>query len=233
MPETETFDVSRFDALEAEDLDPNDRYLLRTSRDLDEYRKFFGEDIAVEPGLVLDVGAGNSPFATEVRESPDHAGRVIRADLSYAFHMPEDPVDAVAADVRQLPFEDDTFEQVVSSHCLMHFDWESAASAIGEMLRVTKPDGTIGIFPGHERWSQRVPEPAELHQVGWSRLFGSHTVAIAKTEAYLALAGSERRSLHYRLAQHVSSGPLGAAVSRRVQRAVVKHDQRKLARRTT
>ena len=83
-------------------------------------------------GLVLDVGAGTSRF---VQDRFSTESELIRVDLSR-----NDPVNVVCS-VTSLPFRNGAFELVLAFRILQHVRRER--EALEEILRVTKPGGTI------------------------------------------------------------------------------------------
>ncbi len=102
----------------------------------------------IVPGdCVLEVGATNTDVMSHVRQkggiytgidiNPVAIGRVKKEEPNENF---------VVADVRHLPFENDSFDKVVSIHTLEHVRYLSEAFA--ELYRVTKKGGqNIHIFP--------------------------------------------------------------------------------------
>jgi ubiquinone/menaquinone biosynthesis C-methylase UbiE len=88
-----------------------------------------------------------------------------RNGLSCAEDLTKDPVATTAdtnrgiqlvrADVRELPFSDNTFDLVVSTLSIHH--WRDPASGIRECLRVTAPGGRCWIY------DLRTDVPAEAH----------------------------------------------------------------------
>jgi len=51
----------------------------------------------------------------------------------------------IIADARSLPFHDDVFDLVFSSHCIEHISHREVRSALSEWVRVLRPTGTIEI----------------------------------------------------------------------------------------
>lgn len=49
-------------------------------------------------------------------------------------------------DARQLPFDDNTFDIVYSSHCIEHIPWQQLEATISEWVRVLKPGGQIELW---------------------------------------------------------------------------------------
>ena len=69
----------------------------------------------------------------------------------------------VHADAHDLPFEDNTFDWVLSSHTIEHLTDQE--TAIGEMVRVTRVGGLIGAILPDVRWTGgRDPD----HKREWS-----------------------------------------------------------------
>src|SRR5262245_7350366 len=103
---------------------------------------------ALEPGQrVLDVGCGTGVLARAVAERVGAEGRVVGLD-------PNEQMPAVARGkstsvtwqlgrAESLPFDDASFDAVVSQFALMFF--ESKPKAIAEMLRVLRPRGRLAI----------------------------------------------------------------------------------------
>jgi ubiquinone/menaquinone biosynthesis C-methylase UbiE len=83
-------------------------------------------------GFVLDVGAGTSRF---VQDRFSTESELIRVDLSR-----NDPINVVCS-VTSLPFRNGAFELVLAFRVLQHVSREK--EALEEILRVTKPGGTI------------------------------------------------------------------------------------------
>jgi len=62
---------------------------------------------------------------------------------------PEQKKDAVTGFVQYLPFKENSFDETISLYCLYHVK-TGLNKAIGEMIRVTKPDGKIRIYPVYD-----------------------------------------------------------------------------------
>jgi len=78
---------------------------------------------------VLEIGCG------EQKEFKDSIGLDIRRTIR---------VDVIA-DARSLPFKDNCFDHVYSSHTLEHFSHREARSVLQEWIRVIRNDGDIEI----------------------------------------------------------------------------------------
>ena len=78
---------------------------------------------------ILDIGCGANKIAEEA------IGVDIRRTKA---------VDIIA-DARQLPFKDEVFDHVYSSHLIEHFSHREVKNVLKEWFRVLKKDGTIEI----------------------------------------------------------------------------------------
>lgn len=122
----------------------------RTNHSHSLYLGAFGE--FGSSGTILDVGAGDSEFASIQRKL---GSRVIALDPQYAIDPPLDPIDAVIGDARSLPFSDHVFDRTVSAFMVRQLPHGEGwiAKSIEEMVRVTKPgvpedgSGVVSIFP--------------------------------------------------------------------------------------
>jgi len=106
---------------------------------------------APEGGAVLDVGTGPGVLLVELaRRRPDL--RLTGVDLSpdmiaaarrnlAAFG---DRATARTGDVTDLPFEDGSFDLIVSSLSLHH--WDEPAAAVPELARLLRPGGRLHIY---------------------------------------------------------------------------------------
>lgn len=92
-------------------------------------------------GSLLDVGCGPRPCILRsgllgIDVNPN-AARAYRRFGS-----------ALAADASALPFENARFDGVVSCGLLHHLSDDKARLALGEMLRVARPGGTVAVLDG-------------------------------------------------------------------------------------
>ncbi len=78
--------------------------------------------------LVLDIGCGNNKKENSVG-----------CDC-----LKSDSVD-ILADARSLPFQDEVFDHVYSSHVIEHFSHREVKDIMAEWVRVLKKDGVIEI----------------------------------------------------------------------------------------
>jgi ubiquinone/menaquinone biosynthesis C-methylase UbiE len=114
------------------------------------YRRL-ADDIAAEApdgAAVLDVGTGPGVLLVELaRRRPDLrlTGVDLSADMiAAAGRNLGDRAEVRAADVTDLPFSDGSFDLVVSSLSLHH--WDHPAQAVPELARVLRPGGRVLIY---------------------------------------------------------------------------------------
>lgn len=149
-------------------------------------------------GTVLEIGAGtgaNLPHYPEavtrlVLAEPDPGMRRRLEQKLTAWGRPAEVVDAAA---ERLPFDDDTFDAVVSTLVLCSV--ADQRGVLAELRRVLKPEGELVLIehvradarPDRERWQRRI-EPI------WKRLAGNCHLTRDTAQA-LADAGFDTTTL--------------------------------------
>ncbi len=114
--------------------------VLRTGRmTIERHEAYFGP--IPSGSRVLDIGAGDSPITAQLNMSGIEA---IACDPQYHNHPPANQ-RAVAAFGQNLPFGNDSFDEVYASFVLMHAP--DPVAMLEEMIRVTQPGGRICIVP--------------------------------------------------------------------------------------
>jgi SAM-dependent methyltransferase len=147
---------------------------------------------------VLDVGTGAGVIAASLAEIVGERGEVHSVDVvdvrvatdGYEFHR---------ADGVELPFPDDTFDVVISNHCIEHTGGRAEQELhVRELGRVLRPDGT-GYLAVPNRWGPLEPH-FKLPGLSWLPTIGlqSRYVRVARRgERYdcRLLSRAEVRSL--------------------------------------
>jgi ubiquinone/menaquinone biosynthesis C-methylase UbiE len=93
---------------------------------------------------ILDAGCGTGVFTLDVLSAGAH---IVGLELSLPMllragkKLEKYPFQKVQGDMRELPFADDVFDKTVSVTALEFI--EDANCAVGELFRVTKPEGYI------------------------------------------------------------------------------------------
>jgi ubiquinone/menaquinone biosynthesis C-methylase UbiE len=129
-------------------------YNFLASKVLRGFYRRLAQDIAQaapQNAAVLDVGTGPGVLLAELaRLRPDlkltgidlSPDMIAAADRNLAPY--EDRASAQVGDVTQLPFADRSFELIVSSLSLHH--WDDPDAAVMELARVLRPGGRINIY---------------------------------------------------------------------------------------
>lgn len=119
-----------------------DRFMGRFSRPL---AVEFADWVALAPGArVLDVGCGPGALlaALAARTAPDQLAGVDPSESFLTAARTRFPwADLRHAAAEDLPFDDDTFDATLAQ-LVVHF-MTDAATGIAEMVRVTRPGGTV------------------------------------------------------------------------------------------
>lgn len=100
----------------------------------------------LRPGdRVLEIGCGNGNLLGPLAGTCRAVGVDLTTEMLRVARARHAAIDMLArADATGLPFRDDSFDVVYTSRCLINvLDRRKQASALGEILRVVKPGGTV------------------------------------------------------------------------------------------
>lgn len=138
----ETLDARYFRAL--------DRFDIRFARTMWVYDN-------VRPGsTVLDLGCGAGMLALLKRKGVTLAGVDLSVECAHAARRNGYDL-TFSAQLTRLPFEDATFDYVVSLDVLGHIDFDDKDQVLGEIKRVLRPDGVT--MHGIESIDREVQKP--------------------------------------------------------------------------
>lgn len=116
------------------------------------------------PKKIVDLGCG--PLEDSYRTSE---GEVLRVDIR------EDVNPDYRCDLRNLPFANEHFDVVFSSHVLEHFPKQEVFKVVDEMIRILKPDGEIRLVLPNLEWAARHILNQEIDVDVMNVLYGAQT----------------------------------------------------------
>ena len=108
------------------------------------------KDITLEDKKVLEVGCGTGRISNEIVDRKANLtvldiGKNLVRQVSEKYGC-----DGTVGDACDLPFEDHSFDIVISSECIEHTP--NPMKAVSEMCRVCKPGGTVCITSPNKLW---------------------------------------------------------------------------------
>jgi len=92
---------------------------------------------------ILEIGAGSAPHYNYIKHDYNEYHIVDTSDFAKDFHKNNDKVKFLSYDGKVLPYENQTFDRIIISHCLEHI--LSPENFIKEMMRTLKPGGVLSI----------------------------------------------------------------------------------------
>ena len=92
---------------------------------------------------VLEIGAGSTPHYHFIKHTYDEYHVVETSEYVIDYHKENNKVHLLKYDGKKLPYEDDTFNRIIISHCLEHI--LSPEDFLNEMMRVLKKGGILSI----------------------------------------------------------------------------------------
>jgi SAM-dependent methyltransferase len=199
-------------------------------------------------GRVLEVGHAHAELAYLAALVAEQPGELVGVDLAEA-DIPG--MDTVCADVRELPFDDRSFDQVLLVSTLEHVgadnsvygldlevDTPGPLTALRELRRVLHPRGSLIVTvplgePGDHGWFRQ----DDIN--GWTRLFVRAGLFVEEQEAYELLDEGWRSAPTFRPdgVRYGERGPGASAVlcadlsPRRLRRLASPGGMRRTARR--
>ena len=126
---------------------------LFNNRSFEKYASRFGyegKEHELADNVILDIGSGSSSFSEGAQK---HGAKVVSLDFGYAKHPPVDIKNSVAALAQELPFADESFDEVISLWCVSPWIKTGVDETLREMMRVAKKGGTVRIN------TIRIPDP--------------------------------------------------------------------------
>ena len=92
---------------------------------------------------VLEIGAGSAPHYNYIKHKYDEYHIADTSEYAEDFHKGNEKVKFVSYDGNTLPYENETFDRIIISHCLEHI--LSPENFIKEMMRTLKQGGVLSI----------------------------------------------------------------------------------------
>ena len=181
----------------------------------DPYAVAFEAVAECEPQLVLEVGCGRGELAERMNDQLD--ARVVAVDQSE--RMVEltraRGVEAIVADVQDLPFRDAIFDGVVAAWMLYHA--ADLDRALRELRRVLRPDGRLVAATSSERnlgglWELvgEIGAPSDgfsAENGEWALL--RHFTIVERRDVHGTVTFQDREAAH----RHISASPTRAELA--------------------
>jgi len=129
--------------------------------------------LGIAPGQrVLDVACGDGWYSRLFASLMRHQGQVVATDCSAAYLararakaslIPDDALEVVLTDGRQLPFSEGTFDVAWCAHSMITLNDRTAI--LREMGRVVKPGGVVAVLENDPLHAVILPWPLETELV--------------------------------------------------------------------
>lgn len=149
-------------------------------------QRFFLRRLAGQRGTLLDLGCGGGwqVFARVGEAAGVDVSRTSAAAARALYQV------TAAADLRSLPFPDNTFDYVVSSDVLGHVSLSDKDSVLGEIVRVLRPGGrTLHYIEADPR------DPLSDFARRWPELYQRHVIDV---EGHIGLETADQIFARFR-----------------------------------
>jgi SAM-dependent methyltransferase len=118
--------------------------------------KIIGDQLSLEGAIILDVGTGGGYIAEYFGELAGPEGRVVGVDRTRQL-ADDSVVEFHQVTDARLPFEEATFDLIISNHVIEHVgDQDDQLQHLQELRRVVKKDGLIYVACPN-RWTPFEP----------------------------------------------------------------------------
>jgi SAM-dependent methyltransferase len=136
-------------------------------------------DVGMGTGLLAELAAGRAAHYDGV----DFSGAMLARAARKIAARQAGNVSLRWGDARALPFADGTFDAVVSSFMLPHFPRPEKVVVLGEMLRVLRPGGRLGLFGAQGEVAPMFSTRSDLER--WLSAAGALDIAVeARDDVY-------------------------------------------------
>jgi ubiquinone/menaquinone biosynthesis C-methylase UbiE len=132
------------------------RLVDKTVRDGDEVL-----DVGIGTGLLAELGGARASRYVGV----DYSGAMLAKAARKIADARLEPVTLQWGDARSLRFPEGSFDVVLSSFVLPHFERSERAGVVAEMVRVLRPGGRLGLFLALGEVAPLFPTRAELDEL--------------------------------------------------------------------
>jgi SAM-dependent methyltransferase len=149
------------------------------------------DQISALGGRLLEIGVGNGTVTSVLRA---RGFELTTVDLNPALN-PD-----VVADIRALPFENESFDSALAAEVLEHLPWEEVPAAVSELVRVVRQGIVVSVPNADVPFTMQARVPNALQVV---RMCVKRRIPVRNALWALSQRASWRR--HGGLVSHVSS----------------------------
>ena len=112
-------------------------FMNQCHTDLEKYN--FSENIS----KILEIGAGTAPHYKYIKHKYDEYHIADTSEIVLKNYNDNPKVIAKKYDGKKLPYDDESFDRIIISHCLEHIYYPE--EFLSEMMRKLKKDGVLSI----------------------------------------------------------------------------------------